>query len=90
MLETVTTNGASILTILVMWSTITWMLTYVYMGRKVADLRARIEVLDWYCYESDVTIDDLNAQLEFIDSQFGDVMDDYTEYYLTDKGWDEL
>lgn len=90
MLETVTTNGASILTILVMWSTITWMLTYAYMGRKVTDLRARIDVLDWYCYESDIEIEKLLAEKTETERVYGHVLDDYTDYYLTDKGWGQL
>ena len=64
MFETVTTNGAAIITLMLLWSSLTGILVYIFMDRKVADLRERIQVLDWYCYESDR---DLRENLEEIE-----------------------
>lgn len=90
MFDIVTTNGAAIMTIIVLWVTITWMVTYVYMGQKVEDLQNRIDVLDWYCHESDREIRQLTKERRETERVYGHVLDDYTEYYLTDKGMEAL
>jgi hypothetical protein len=89
-METVTTNGATILTMLALWGTLTWAFTYMYMGRKVEKLNECIDVLDWYIYESDREVERLIAEKRETERVYGHVMDDYTEYYLTEKGWDAL
>lgn len=53
MLEPVVTNGAAILMIVVLWSTLVWVVTYMVMSEKLRDRDQRIEVLDWYCNDSD-------------------------------------
>ncbi len=73
MFETVTTNGATILAQLGLWSTLVWAATYIYMSRKAQDLQDRMDVLDWYIYE--------------MEKDFGHVMDDYVDYYYSDGKW---
>jgi hypothetical protein len=58
MLETVTTNGASILVMITLWATAAWALTYVYMAEKAAKLRETIQFLDIY-------IDEFHRKNEF-------------------------
>jgi hypothetical protein len=76
MFETVATNGAAILTLIAVWSTLVWMVTYLYMDLKLKQKDQVIEVLDYY--------------IESVERDFGHVMDDYTDYYLTDKGMEAL
>ena len=64
LLEPVVTNGAAILTMIVLWSCLTSILVYFFMSKRVDDLREKISVLDWYCYESDR---DLRENLEEIE-----------------------
>jgi hypothetical protein len=42
--ETVVTNGATILTVILLWSTLTWAITYMYMSRRVEELN---KYIDW-------------------------------------------
>lgn len=86
MRDMVTTNGATILTMLALWSTVTWALTYIYMGHKMQKLNECIESLNWYCYYSDREIEKLFAEKRETERVYGHVLDDYTDYYLTDKG----
>jgi hypothetical protein len=72
MLESVATNGATILTVIFLWSTLAWALTYIYMTNKLRRKQEVIEFLDMY--------------IEEMEDKYGDVMDDYTDYYL-DKEW---
>ena len=72
MLESVATNGATILTVIFLWSTLAWALTYIYMANKLRRKQEVIEFLDMY--------------IEEMEDKYGDVMDDYTDYYL-DKEW---
>ena len=51
MMGIVETNVAAILTIMMLWCTLVWAATYMYMSFKVRDRDNRIEVLDWYIYE---------------------------------------
>lgn len=87
MLDMVTTNGATILTMLVLWSTVIWAFTYIYMGHKVQKLNECIESLDWYCYYSDIEVKELLAEKgDWVKAtQFN-----YADYYLTDKGMEVL
>ena len=64
MMEAITTNGASILTILVLWSTITWAVTYIYMAKKVDDKDYVIGYLDEYIEQTETYLDVLRAEME--------------------------
>jgi hypothetical protein len=90
MRDTVTTNAATILTMLALWGTLTWAVTYMYMGNKIKRLSECINVLDWCVEYADQEIDALIAEKRETERVYGHVMDDYTEYYLTEKGWDAL
>ena len=81
MFQTVSTNAAGILTIILMWSTLVWALTYMYMGSKVTELRKTIEVLDWHIYESDLKVASFIEEREWIERVYGHVLDDYTDHY---------
>jgi hypothetical protein len=70
MFETVTTNGATILAQLGLWSTLVWAATYIYMSRKAQDLQDRMDVLDWYIYE--------------MEKEYGHIIDDYKQHVLDD------
>ena len=63
MFETVSTNGAAILTMLVLWSTLVGLVVYLYMSEKVKNLVAQIEVLDWYAYYADKEVAELIDEL---------------------------
>lgn len=69
MFAPVTTNLAGILTIMVLWCVLTWMVTYMFMSRRVQDLEAKIEVLDWYCYESDRDVHSLMEEVSLTNSE---------------------
>lgn len=90
MLETMTTNVAMILAMMSLTATVSWAVTYIYMGRRVNDLENCNDALDWYCYESDREIRRFLDEKRELEQVYGDVLDDYTEYYLTEKGWEAL
>lgn len=78
MFGTVTTNGASILTIITLWSTLTWAVTYIYMNNKMTKLQMYIDAIE---FEYGDLLDD------YFDHMYGDVKsEDYAEYELNDKG----
>jgi hypothetical protein len=79
MLDSVTTNGASIFVLILLWSSLTWAVTYLYMNRKVRDFENKIDVLDWYCYESDKTV-------ALWRDAYYEKDNTYVDYVLTDKG----
>lgn len=64
--ETVTTNGAAILTMIVLWTVVGWAVTYLYMGRKIEKLGYTIECLDWYAYYSDKEIEELLDEMSLL------------------------
>lgn len=70
MLEIVETNAAAILTITILWSSITWMLTYWVMSQRhnrvVEDYEDVIDFLNIYCDELHVEINNLNRELTHI------------------------
>lgn len=66
MFETVSTNGAAILTMLLLWSTLVGLVVYVYMGQKVADLKQKVDVLDWYAYYSDREIEKMMDEMHIL------------------------
>lgn len=73
MFEVVVTNGMSIVIVAVMWSVLTWLATYAYMGRKVQELQYTIHFLDEYIV--------LNEE------KYGYVIDDHINHYK--EGWDD-
>ena len=73
MFETVTTNGATILVQLGMWSGLMWAATYIYMSRKVESLRETINFIDIYIQEAE--------------EEYGHVMDDYFQHHYSDGEW---
>ena len=75
MLETVTTNGATILVQLGLWSSLVWAGTYMYMARKVESLKETINFLDIYIEETE--------------ANYGHVIDDYIDHYYSDGEWVE-
>jgi hypothetical protein len=91
LLETVVTNGAAILTMIVLWSVVTWAVTYMYMSRKVSDLNYTIEVLDWYIYEADqersLMVEERAGKDEYI-AHLKSIIegDEVVEYVITEKG----
>lgn len=70
MFEPITTNAAGILTIITLWCTLTWVVTYYIMSERrkavVRDYESAIEFLDIYCDELHVTINNLNRELTHI------------------------
>ena len=66
MFETVSTNGAAIATMLLLWSTLVGLVVYVYMGQKVADLKQKVDVLDWYAYYSDRDIEKMLDEMHIL------------------------
>jgi len=103
-LEPVVTNGATVLVQITLWSWLAWTVTYWYMSRKVVDLREKLDTCDWYIYETNLELDlmiseraglhehlaHLQKIIDETERVYGDVLDDYTEYYLTDKGLESL
>jgi hypothetical protein len=74
MFETVVTNGAAIITIMVLWSTLTWVVTYVYMSEKIRRKNETIECLDEYIDQDQILIDKLRES--------NDLMKGDLQYYL--------
>lgn len=66
MFDIVTTNGAAILTMIVLWTWVSWAVTYLYMGHKIEKLRYTIECLDWYAYYSDKEIEELLDEMSLL------------------------
>jgi hypothetical protein len=97
--ETVTTNGASILTMIVLWAMVSWMLTYMYLKEKH---RKVVEFLDWYCYYSDEEVKNLRSQIAHDEDYIAllhDLLDgtediydeeESIDYLLTDKGFQAM
>ena len=91
-METITTNGASILTIIALWSTITWAVTYIYMAKKVEDKNYVIAYLDEYIEQSDTYLDVLRAEMKWdneymltLENKLFDDNDSPINYYPTGK-----
>jgi hypothetical protein len=53
MFEVVETNAAGILTIIMLWSTLTWVITYWVMSNKVRAKKEVVDFLDMYIEEQD-------------------------------------
>ena len=73
MTSIVTTNVAGILTIIVIWGTIGFILTYMYMSTKVKKLEETIDFLDDYIREAE--------------KEYGHVIDEYIDHYYSDGEW---
>jgi hypothetical protein len=74
---------------LALWSTVTWAFTYMYMGQKMRAKDETIRFLDYYIEEDQVELNRLRRYIENTEKVYGHVMDDYTEYLLTDIGKDQ-
>ena len=87
MFETVTTNAAGLLTIILLWSTLVWLSTYMYMSERIRREEETVRFLDEYM---DLCERDLRAVTErnrIMEEQFGDVIDDYIDHYYADGSW---
>jgi hypothetical protein len=74
MFETVVTNGAAIVTMIGLWSALTWVATYFYMSEKIRRKNETIECLDEYINQDQILIDKLRKSNELMN---GDL-----QYYL--------
>ena len=63
--ETVTTNGAAILVMLLLWTTLTWTITYMVMRYRN---EKNIDVWDHHLREADSIINQLSGDLREADS----------------------
>lgn len=84
MFETITTNAAGVLTIILLWSTVVWASTYMYMSEKIRRKGETIRFLDHYIERCEDDYDALRQELEHIEREFGHVIDDYIEHYYSD------
>jgi hypothetical protein len=76
--ETIATNGATILTMIVLWSTVTWAATYMYMSRQVTELN---KYIDWMKFEYGDVID------QWIEHRYDDERtENYAEYEMNENG----
>jgi hypothetical protein len=75
MFETVATNFAAIATMIVLWSTVTWAITYMYMTEKI---RRKDEVIDF-----------LNIYIDESEQHYGNVIDNFIDHYYSDGEWVE-
>lgn len=75
MFETVTTNAVSILTLIVLWSSLVWVATYMYMTEKIRRMEDLVLDEQW----KRVTAEN---QLFLIENEYGHVLDDYIEHYF--------
>ena len=82
MFETVATNVLSILTIMVMWSTLVWCVTYLYFIEKIGRKDETIKFLDSYIEICEDDYRKVKFELDSIEQQFGHVLDDYIEHYF--------
>lgn len=83
MFETVTTNVAGILTIIVLWSSATGVLVYLYTKTKDDKV---IKFLDDYIFDMHKDYDAAIQRLTYIEREYGHVIDDYIEMY-SDGQW---
>ena len=74
MFETVTTNAVSILTLIVLWSSLVWVATYMYMTEKIRRMEDLVLDEQW----KRVTAEN---QLFLIENEYGHVIDDYIEHF---------
>lgn len=77
MFETVATNGASILTMIALWSTLVWVATYIYMSERVKQAERETEAATWLWNNA-------VQELTYLNDNYGDVIDDYREHILGD------
>jgi len=90
MFEPVTTNAAGLLTIILLWSTLVWLSTYMYMSEKIRREKETVRFLDDYM---DLCERDLRAVTErnrIMEEQFGDAIDDYIDQYYADGSWKRM
>lgn len=66
-MDPVTTNVAGILTIIALWSVLTWVATYMYMSKKLHDKNGIIKFLDEYIEQDQAFINDLRKGIELRD-----------------------
>ena len=73
MFQTVSTNAAGILTIILMWSTLVWALTYMYMGTRLEQVRQELLGERWLRERAE-------NELIYMDERYGHVIDDYNRH----------
>ena len=81
MFQIVSTNVAGLLTIIALWSTLTWVITYLYMAEKIRRKDETIKFLDEYIEGDEMHIQMLTTYVRDIEKSYGHVIDDYTEHY---------
>ena len=81
LLEPVTTNAAGVLVIVVLWSSLTWMVTYLVMSRKRDDAQYIIDALDSYIHESDKEMEFLVQEASLLKSEV-DGKDEYIRFLI--------
>jgi len=74
MMAIVETNAAAILVMLLLWGTLTWMATYLYMSYKLQNARYTIDYMDEMFMEQEDTIKGLKNGIE--------LRDDDIKYYV--------
>lgn len=77
MFETMTTNGATILYLMVLGGSLVWILTYMYFSEGIQKRDRIIEVLNEYIYESDKELDEINEK-------YSHLIENYEEHMLDD------
>jgi hypothetical protein len=87
MFETVTTNAAGIATIIVLWSTVTWAITYLYMSEKIRRKDETIRFLDDYIEADQTYMDLLREHIRDLEKDYGHVIDDYIDHYYSEGKW---
>ena len=87
MFETVTTNAAGIATIIVLWSTVTWAITYLYMTEKIRRKDETIQFLDDYIEGDQEYMALMREHIALIEKDYGHVIDDYIDHYYSDGEW---
>jgi len=73
MFEVVETNAAAILTIIVLWCTLTWMATYIYYSRIMFKKQETIEVLDMCIADYAHHTDNLRAHIDWQDRRIAEL-----------------
>ena len=73
MFQTVTTNAAGILTIILIWSTLVGLSVYAYMGTKLEQMRQELMGERWLRERAE-------NELIFMDDNYGHVIDDYIRH----------
>ena len=87
MFEPVTTNAAGLLTIILLWSTLVWVFTYMYMSEKIRRKEEAVRFLDHYIELCERDLRAVTERNRVMEEQFGHVIDDYIDHYYSDGEW---